>query len=141
MSWDKRGRENELVTWKDVMEVERYVYTAGPDGEKFLRGLREGKILGRKCPRCGRVYVPPRMYCEDCFVENGEYVEVKEPYLDSFTTIYHDNADRRLDQPVTVGLVRFKGASGGLLAIVQGIPEIGKKVEIVEYGIPLRVRT
>ncbi|MEM4372343.1 MAG: zinc ribbon domain-containing protein, partial [Metallosphaera sp.] len=67
MSWDKRGRENELVTWKDVMEVERYVYTAGPDGEKFLRGLREGKILGRKCPRCGRIYVPPRMYCEDCF--------------------------------------------------------------------------
>ncbi|ABP94445.1 MULTISPECIES: Zn-ribbon domain-containing OB-fold protein [Metallosphaera] len=141
MSWDKRGRENELVTWKDVMEVERYVYTAGPDGEKFLRGLREGKILGRKCPRCGRVYVPPRMYCEDCFVENGEYVEVKEAYLDSFTTIYYDNADRRLDQPITVGLVRFKGASGGLLAIVQGIPEIGKKVEIVEYGIPLRVRT
>ncbi|MCG3108926.1 hypothetical protein L3N51_01216 [Metallosphaera sp. J1] len=140
MSWDKHGKEDELLTWKDVMEVERYVYTVGPDGEAFLRGLREGKILGRKCPRCGRVYVPPRLYCEYCFLENGEYVEVKEPYLDSFTTIYFDNREKRLDEPITVGLVRFKEATGGLLAIVQGIPEIGKKVEILEYSIPLRVR-
>jgi len=46
----------------------RYSYTAGQALSVFLNGLKEGKILGRKCNKCGRIYVPPRMYCEDCFV-------------------------------------------------------------------------
>ena len=27
--------------------------------EKFYLGLEEGKILGRKCPKCGHVEFPP----------------------------------------------------------------------------------
>ncbi|QKR00068.1 Zn-ribbon domain-containing OB-fold protein [Metallosphaera tengchongensis] len=140
MSWDKTGRETDLLTWKDVMEVNSYVYTVGSDGENFLKGLKEGKILGRKCPKCGKVYVPPRMYCEECFVENGEYLELKEAYLETFTVVYYDSDGNRLEKPVTIGLIRFHGASGGLLAYLDGVPEIGRKVEIETYDIPLRVR-
>ncbi|AEB95903.1 MAG: Zn-ribbon domain-containing OB-fold protein [Metallosphaera sp.] len=122
------------------MEVEKYVYTLGMDGEEFLLGLKKGKILGRKCPKCGRVYVPPRMYCEDCFRQNDSYVEVSEPYLDSFTVIYYDDEGNKLESPLVIGLVRFRNAKGGLLAIVDGVPDIGKNVEILEYDIPLRVK-
>ncbi|AWR99239.1 Zn-ribbon domain-containing OB-fold protein [Metallosphaera hakonensis] len=121
------------------MEVDRYVYTLGIDGETFMQGLKQGKIIGRKCPKCGRVYVPPRMYCEDCFIENKDYIEVHEPYLDSYTVIHYDNRGARLE-PLTIGLVRFKGVSGGLLALVDGKPEIGRKVEIESFDIPLRVK-
>lgn len=43
-----------------------FVYTAGLAGEEFLRGLKKGKILGNKC-KCGLSYIPPRLFCEDCF--------------------------------------------------------------------------
>ena len=43
-----------------------FVYTAGIAGEEFLRGLKKGKILGNKC-KCGLAYIPPRLFCEDCF--------------------------------------------------------------------------
>ncbi len=140
MSWDKVGKETELLTWKDVMEVSSYVYTVGVDGENFVKGLKQGKVLGRKCPKCGRVYVPPRKYCEKCFVENGDYVEVANPYLDSFTVVYYDSEGRKLDKPVTLGLVRFEGTVGGLLAYVEGEPRLGGRVEIIAYDMPLRVR-
>ncbi|MCI2415768.1 MAG: Zn-ribbon domain-containing OB-fold protein [Candidatus Aramenus sp.] len=117
-----------------------YSYTAGQALSKFLLGLKDGKILGRKCPKCGRVYVPPRMYCEKCFVENVDYVEVANPYLDAFTVVYYDNEGRKLDKPVTLGLVRFEETVGGLLAYVEGEPRLGGRVEIVAYDIPLRVR-
>jgi len=119
----------------------RYSYTAGQALSVFLNGLKEGKILGRKCTKCGRIYVPPRMYCEDCFVENGEYVEAKGPYLDTFTIIYEDDEGRRLEKPLVIGLIRFRGCSGGLLGSVEGELKAGSEVEIMEYGIPLRVKT
>ena len=34
--------------------------------EKFYLGLEEGKILGRKCPKCGNVEFPPVYACNAC---------------------------------------------------------------------------
>lgn len=141
MSWDKIGIDEKLLSWKDVMEVEEYEYTAGVAGEEFLKKLSEGKILGAKCPKCGKVYVPARLYCEDCFVKT-EFTELKEikPYLDTYTIIYADNQGNKLEKPQVIGLVRFKGTVGGILAFVEGEPRIGSEVEILQYTIPLTVR-
>ena len=34
-----------------------YDYTAGLAQSRFLKGLAQGKIIGEKCPVCGKVYV------------------------------------------------------------------------------------
>ncbi|MCH1771028.1 MULTISPECIES: Zn-ribbon domain-containing OB-fold protein [Metallosphaera] len=86
----------------------KYSYTAGQALSTFLRGLREGKILGRKCPRCGRIYVPPRMYCEDCFYPTSQWVEVKDEgvvmtAVASFISWTRD----RLEEPEIVGTIRL----------------------------------
>ncbi len=85
-----------------------YSYTAGQALSKFLLGLKDGKILGRKCPKCGRVYVPPRMYCEDCYVPTSEWVEVKDEGIvmtavASFISWTRD----RLKEPEIVGVIRL----------------------------------
>ncbi|ARM74722.1 Zn-ribbon domain-containing OB-fold protein [Acidianus manzaensis] len=140
MSWDKVGKDDYLLNWKDVMETEEYDYTAGVAGEEFLKGLSEGKIIGGKCPKCGKVYVPARLYCEDCFVQT-EFIEVKEkPYLDTYTIVYKDDQGNKLEKPQVIGLVRFENVNGGLLALVEGNIKIGSEVEILQYGIPLVVR-
>ena len=40
-----------------------YEQTGTSVGREFAVGLLEGKIVGHKCPTCGRVYVPPKGFC------------------------------------------------------------------------------
>jgi uncharacterized OB-fold protein len=37
-----------------------YTYAASAEESRFYRGLAEGKIRGQRCPKCEKVYVPPR---------------------------------------------------------------------------------
>ena len=42
-----------------------YTYFAGRVGSKFITTIRDHKkIMGVKCPKCNKVYVPPRQTCE-----------------------------------------------------------------------------
>jgi len=45
----------------------QYNVTAGTAYSRFLEGLKNGKIYGTYCNRCGHVFVPPKMYCPYCF--------------------------------------------------------------------------
>lgn len=42
----------------------------------FYDGLEEGKILGRKCPKCGAVEFPPVYACNSCGSLETEWVEI-----------------------------------------------------------------
>ena len=64
-----------LRTWRDQIPF-HYEYTAGLAGERFLRGLQEGKILAAECSKCGKRYVPPKAYCVDCYLEISNFTEV-----------------------------------------------------------------
>ena len=37
-----------------------YQVVAGRDLSRFLAALAEGRFLGKRCPTCHKVYVPPR---------------------------------------------------------------------------------
>jgi len=90
-------------------------YTAGIAGEKFLRVLRdEGKLFGTKCPKCGYVYLPARLYCERdaAHLDDSTWVQVgPSGELVSFSAVYVDLDGNHLDTPQWVGLVRLDGAS------------------------------
>ncbi|AHC52256.1 DNA-binding protein [Sulfolobus acidocaldarius SUSAZ] len=141
MSWEKEGKEGSLLKWYDIMEAEKYEYTVGPAGERFFQGLKENKIIGSKCKKCGKVYLPPRIYCEDCFTKIEEYVELKldDAYLDSFTTIYQDDDGQKLAEPVHIGLLRFKGVNGGLFCYLEGTPKKGGRIRVSNFNYPLRI--
>jgi hypothetical protein len=53
-----------------------YTYTAGISSTRFLRGMAEGKVLGERCPKCGKVYVPSRGACPVDGVPTEEVVEL-----------------------------------------------------------------
>ena len=44
--------------------------------EKFYQSLEEGKILGRKCPKCGAVEFPPVYACNSCGNLETEWYEI-----------------------------------------------------------------
>jgi hypothetical protein len=46
-------------------------------GVHFAEQLARARIIGHKCPECGKVYVPPRGYCPLCVVETTAANEVQ----------------------------------------------------------------
>ncbi len=94
-----------------------YIYTSGVAGERFFVALRdEGRILASRCPDCGLDYLPPRMFCEDCFTELTEYVDVPpDGRVAAVTVAYVDRTGAKLSHPQVWAFVTFKGIRGGLL--------------------------
>ncbi len=67
-----------------------YKIVTSPVHRRFDAQMREGRIIGHKCPKCGLVYVPPKGFCPLCSVVTGESdeVEVKDTAtITSFTVI------------------------------------------------------
>jgi uncharacterized OB-fold protein len=113
-----------------------YKWSAGVAGGRFLKELRDtGRIMGAKCPECGRVLVPPRSFCEECFVETTEWLEVGPGgKILTYAESYFGLQGQRLEEPWYVGIVKLDGSDGGLFhRIVQdeGDIKIGARVEAV----------
>jgi uncharacterized OB-fold protein len=52
----------------------------------FGEQLAQGRIIGHKCPQCGKVYMPPRGYCPLCVVETTDADEVEVANVGTITT-------------------------------------------------------
>ncbi|MFZ5573513.1 MAG: SCP2 sterol-binding domain-containing protein [Thermodesulfobacteriota bacterium] len=68
-------QEQELLVLKKTISVNQR-FATGPVMGKFLKALRDKKILAIKCPVCGRLQSPPREVCAICRVRNTEWVEI-----------------------------------------------------------------
>lgn len=91
-------------------------YAVGMHGSKFFKELKENKkILGIKCPKCGKVYVPPRRVCGPCFTEMTEFVEVgPKGVIGTFTILRYAFIDpetgKQKPVPYGYGFIKFDGA-------------------------------
>ena len=93
----------------------KYVWSAGIAYSKFLEGLKNGKILGRGCRECGRIIVPPRMFCEQCFRSTDEWVHVKDTgTINTYSVSYLDADANRIKEPILVAVIDLDGASEGV---------------------------
>lgn len=123
------------VTIEGRVEVS-YRWSAGIAGSRFFEELKDhARIMGTRCPQCRRVLVPPRIFCEECFVDADEWVEVSnEGVILTFAESYFGLQGQRLDEPWYVGIIRLDGSDGGLfhrLVADQQPIEIGRRVEAV----------
>jgi len=134
MSIEKITNPLKTRHWLGNMEA-HYVYTLGVAGERFFKELKEnGRIMGAKCPRCGIVYVPPRMYCEKCFAKLEEWVDVgRKGVIHTFTIATLDIDGKKLEKPEIYALIKFEGAHGGIIHKIGETDTvfIGMKVEAV----------
>lgn len=115
----------------------RYSYSAGPVRSKFLLYLRDQqKIMGTKCPSCGRVYVPARSTCLECFQNMSEWVEVgDEGILTAYTIVNTKSPALGADSVFGFCIVKLDGADTGLThRLGKGDPEklcIGMRMKAV----------
>jgi uncharacterized protein len=98
-----------------------YTWWAGETAGAFFTALRdEKKIMGRRCAKCGKTYVPPRKICPICFEDGMEWVEVSaQGVLESFTVVRRQLAALQRKAPVVFGLIRLDGADTSVLHYVE----------------------
>jgi uncharacterized protein len=130
---EKISDNAEVRTWKDHIPLD-WKYTAGEAGERFLQLLKQGKIQASICRACGKTYLPPKIFCKDCFVQLTEWREVPEDagYIYSFTKVRPKDMASSTGQLIV--LVKFEGIEGGLLGKFKTgreEPRIGMKVRPV----------
>ena len=119
-----------------------YNYAVGVYGSKFLQELRDNhKILGIKCPKCQKVYVPPRQVCGPCYTEMTELVPVaSEGKIVSFTILRFQFLDPETGEkkpvPYGYGFFKLDGADNNFQHFLE-VPEdesrlwIGARVKAV----------
>ncbi|MCQ4150593.1 Zn-ribbon domain-containing OB-fold protein [Rhodococcus qingshengii] len=98
-----------------------YNYTIGDFASSFFEGLKSHKILGCKCGKCGRVSVPPKSFCEYCFVPVEELVEVGHKGVIEAITVVTAPFAGSPDVPYAVAYVRLDGATSSIANYVYGV--------------------
>jgi len=124
----------ELRHWDGRIEL-YWVYTSGAAGDAFFKKLKEeGKFIAAKCKKCGKVYFPPRIYCEFDFSET-EFVEISgEGKVIAFTVAKLDVYENPMD-PEIYAVIELDGTDGRIIHLLGEVkPEdiyIGMRVKPV----------
>jgi uncharacterized protein len=112
-------------------------WTVGNWMENFFDGMKEGKILGSRCPDCGRVFLPPRMICERCFAKADEWVELPatgtvQACTEAAVKVAENGDMVDLENPEIIAMVKHDGADTCIAARLEGADaSIGMRVEAV----------
>lgn len=100
-------------------------------------GARSG-LIGSRCPNCHNVLVPPRAYCELCYVKTEQFVQVKDTgRLQAFSVIYMEFVGQTRKPPYVYAEIVLDGASTRLIHSVGGI-DMDRAKELLDIGMPVR---
>ena len=111
-----------------------YQHSASAEESRYLRGLKEGKLIGQRCPACGKVYVPPRGACPTDGVPTTTDVEL--PDVGTVTTFCVVNVPfqgQRVPSPYVAASVLLDGADIAFQHLILGC-------EPAEVRMGIRVR-
>ena len=88
-----------------------YEHTTSREESAYLRGLAEGRLLGQRCPACGKVYVPPRGACPTDGVPTAEEVELPDTgTVTTFCVVNVPFQGQRVTPPYVAAAVLLDGA-------------------------------
>lgn len=112
-----------------------YNYSAGRSATRFLRAIKDGKLIGQRCPVDGRVYFPSRGSCPMHGVPiDGEPVELEDKgTLVTFSIVRIPAEAVPLDVPFVTVQVLLDGADTILMHLLGNC-----KVEDVHMGMRVK---
>jgi len=121
---------------KDILKI-NYRYTMGGQCKFFLELMNNKKLLGTKCTKCGKIWMPPRINCSECY-EPAEWVEMKQTgTIDISTIVWYTTSAFIKEIPYAIGFIRLDGADTAMLqgifseSLIPSKVKKGKKVRAV----------
>jgi hypothetical protein len=118
-----------------------YELAYGATWTRFFEGMKEKKIYGNKCPKCGRVLVPARSFCPRCFVDMGEWIEVsQEGKLVAWCYTNYRYFGMPTEPPFIGALINLDGTDVNFLHLIGGfdLSNFGEVRKIVKNGMKVK---
>ena len=111
-----------------------YTVIAGRHLSRYLRALSQKRIIGGRCQRCGKVYVPPRGACPTCAVPTDDEVVVSDSgTITTFCVINIPFENAAFPPPYAAASVLLDGADIAIFHVIRGI-------DVADVRMGLRVR-
>lgn len=116
-----------------------FEWSIGKYGSKFLRELRDNRrIVGIRCHKCQKVFVPPRKVCGECFAAMGEIVPLSgQGTVNTFTVLSFGFVDPStgIQKPVpyTWAFINLDGADNTFIHFLE-------ETDIEKLRVGMRVR-
>lgn len=122
-----------------------FLHDIGETSSKFLIELRDNaRIMATKCPECGRVLLPPRSFCEQCFVSlKNHWIELETTgTIEAFTIVTDQYSFAGMPEPpYVICLVKLGESSTAIPQVLRGLdlsnPE--RAASELKVGMPVRV--
>lgn len=113
-----------------------YHYVAGDYRAQYLRALKDKRILGSKCSKTGKVFVPPIVNSPASMAPCDRLVEVSDHgTITTFCVVNIDVVGRNLKLPYVAASVALDGADISIFALVYECDaaevRMGMRVEAV----------
>jgi uncharacterized OB-fold protein len=126
----------EPVKYVDATLHLPYHYVAGDVRARYLRALKDKKILGSRCSKTGKVFVPPLVNSPESFAPCAEFVELPDRgVVTTFCIVHIPVIGRNVELPYVAASVALDGADISIYALVQECPpeevRMGMRVEAV----------
>jgi len=91
--------------------------------EQFYKFLAQGKLMAGKCAKCGKIHLPPRPLCDNCYSKLFEWMQVNgKGKLVTYTVINVAPAQFKALAPYAVGIVEFEN-SLRIPGMIQGVTQ------------------
>ncbi len=105
--------------------------------EQFYKHLANGRLMAGKCQRCGKIHLPPRLLCDNCYSQEFTWIPVSgKGKLATYTVIHIAPQQFQAMAPYAVGIVELENGLK-LPGIITGIPpeqlKIGMELTI-DFG-------
>jgi len=97
-----------------------YRYRAGDYKARFLAALKEKEIIGSRCSKTGKVFVPPLVNSPESFAPADEFVEVADRgVVTTFCIVNIPVIGREIKLPYVAASIALDGADLSIFSAVQ----------------------
>jgi uncharacterized OB-fold protein len=127
-----------ILEWPYRLQLD-YEHSYGPYYGTLFDGLATSRRLqGVRCPSCKAVLVPPREYCDVCYVRTAEWVDLADTgVIKAFSVIHLEFVGQVREPPYVYAEIVLDGANTRLIHTIGGI-EAAEAPDRLQIGMPVR---
>ena len=77
--------------------------------EQFYKFLAQGKLMAGKCTQCGKIHLPPRPLCDNCYSQTFTWTQMpSKGKLVTYTVIHVAPQQFQDEAPYAVGIIQLE---------------------------------
>ncbi len=105
--------------------------------EQFYKFLSQGKLMAGKCRKCGKIHLPPRPLCDNCYSQSFGWLSVSgKGKLVTYTVISVAPQQFQSLTPYAVGILQLENGlriPGMIQGVIQEQLRIGMELTL-DFG-------